>query len=101
QPNSPHRILHPLKDDLAVHMVEQQDGTLQALTETGAFHIETLHLNRRQLVAYRCERRHLEAARQTQSLLLERLQELEEQLKVLTAQMRLLERGDPGNMGGI
>ena len=30
-----------------MHMVEQEDGTLQALSETGAFHIERLHLNRR------------------------------------------------------
>jgi 5-methylcytosine-specific restriction endonuclease McrA len=46
QPTSLHRILHPLRDDLAAHMVEQEDGTLQALSETGAFHIERLHLNR-------------------------------------------------------
>src|SRR5262245_52364895 len=45
QPNAPHRILHPLRDDLAAHIVEQEDGTLQARSETGAFHIETLHLN--------------------------------------------------------
>src|SRR5438874_1066952 len=28
QPNSPQRILHPLREDLAVHLVEREDGTL-------------------------------------------------------------------------
>lgn len=95
QPNSPHRILHPLRDAIAAHMVEQEDGTLYALTETGAFHIERLHLNRRQLVAYRCERRLLAAARQTQARLFERLQQLEEQVRTLTAQVEQFDHGDP------
>src|SRR5437870_9904120 len=50
QPNSPRRILHPLRDEMARHMVEKEDGTLEALSATGTFHIERLHLNRRQLV---------------------------------------------------
>jgi hypothetical protein len=73
----------------------------QGLSETGAFHIETLHLNHRQLVAYRCERRRLEAARQTQDRLIERLQELEVQVKTLTAQVQQLERGDPEKTGAF
>jgi len=99
QPSSPHRILHPLRDDLATHLVEQDDGTLHALSETGTFHIETLHLNRLQLVAYRCERRRLEAAQQTRGRLLERLQNLEEQLKSLTAQLQQIERATPETRG--
>src|SRR5438477_10335087 len=59
QPDSPNRILHPSHDESAAHFVKQEDGTLRALTETGLFHIERLHLNRRQLVAYRLERRRL------------------------------------------
>lgn len=94
QPTSPHRILHPLQDDLAAHLVEQEDGMLQALNETGAFHIERLHLNRPQLVSYRGERRLLEAARQSQARLLERLQQLEEQVKTLTTQLQQFDRGD-------
>ena len=46
QPDSPRRILHPLRDATAPHLVEEEDGTVRALTETGAFHIERLHLNR-------------------------------------------------------
>lgn len=98
QHNSPYRILHPLRDDMAAHIVEQQDGTLQALSDTGAFHIiERLHLNRWQLVAYRCERRLLEAASQTRARLLKRLQQLEEQVQTLTAQLADLERGEVEN----
>ncbi len=78
---------------MAAHVVEQFDGTLRALSETGAFHIERLHLNRRQLVAYRCERRLLEVARQTRARLLQRLQQLEVQVQSLTAQLEKLERG--------
>jgi hypothetical protein len=79
---------------MAAHMVEQEDGTLLALTETGDFHIERLHLNRRQLVAYRRERRLLSAARQIQTRLFERLQQLEDQVQTLTSQLEQIDRGD-------
>jgi|SRR5579884_401454 len=94
QPTSSRRILHPLKDDLAEHLIEQEDGTLRPLSETGAFHIEKLHLNRPQLIEYRCDRRRLEAARQAQTRLLERLQRLEEQVTSLATQLEQLDRGD-------
>jgi hypothetical protein len=94
-PDSARRVLHPLRDDPAVHMAEQDDGTLQALSETGAFHIERLHLNRRQLVAYRHERRLVDAAHQTQARLIERLQQLEQEVETLTARLQRLERGEP------
>jgi hypothetical protein len=97
QPGSPRRVLHPLRDEVATHLVEQEDGTLRALSETGTFHIERLHLNRRPLVAYRSERRLLQAARQSQARLLERLQQLEEQVQTLTAQVERFERGDPNS----
>jgi hypothetical protein len=95
QPASSRRILHPLNEDLAAHLTEQEDGTLQALSETGAFHIERLHLNRPQLIAYSYERRQLESARQSQARLLERLQQLEEQAQNLIALFEQLDRGNP------
>jgi HNH endonuclease len=94
QPGSPQRILHPVRDEVAAHLIEDADGMLRALTETGAFHIDTLHLNRAQLVAYRLERRLLEVARQNQDQLLERLRRLEEEVQSLTAQLAQLERED-------
>jgi HNH endonuclease len=92
QPNSPRRILHPFRDDIAAHVIDQEDGTLKGLSEKGAFHIERLHLNRPQLVSYRRERRLLEIARQTQASLLERLRHLEEQVRILTAQAEQFDR---------
>jgi hypothetical protein len=47
--DSPRRLLHPLRDDLNLHFHQEDDGGLTALTETGKFHIEVLHLNRPQL----------------------------------------------------
>jgi len=94
QPDSSQRILHPLRDAIDTHMVEQEDGTLRAFSETGSFHIERLHLNRPQLVEYRCERRLLEAARRTRARLLKSLKELEEQVRTLTADLERLAGGE-------
>lgn len=52
-PNGVERILHPLNDDLTLHYFEDNEGVLQPLTETGAFHIQKLQLNRQPLVRYR------------------------------------------------
>ena len=93
QPESIQRILHPLNDDLTAHLVEQNDGTLTALTETGAFHIARMNLNRPQLVAYRIERRLYEAARRERNNLLRRLSQLEAEVKSLTNSLERLDRG--------
>jgi len=95
QPDSPLRILHPLRDEPTAHWIEQEDETFLARSETGAFHIERPHLTRRPLVAYRRERRLLEMARQTQARLLERLQQLEEQVQALIARLEQHEGGEP------
>lgn len=94
QPASLHRILHPLRDNLAAHLIEEEDGKLKALTETGRFHLNRLHLNRRPLVDYRYEQRRLQAARLVQAHLLERLQEIEEQVRALIAELNELQRGE-------
>jgi hypothetical protein len=95
QPDSPLRILHPLREEPASHWTEQDDGTLLPQSESGAFHIERLHLNRGPLAAYRQERRRLDLARQTQARLLERLQRLEEQVQTLIARLERHEGGEP------
>lgn len=81
QPDSPQRILHPLQDDLAEHIVEQEDGALVGLTETGTFHIECLRLNRASLVAHRLRERQIAAERAEQHALYQRLQDLEQRLR--------------------
>jgi hypothetical protein len=47
------RLLHPQRDDLSLHLREEADGRLIALTETAGFHLTRLRLNRQQLVALR------------------------------------------------
>lgn len=50
------RLLHPLQDDLLTHLQEDGAGRLVPLTETGAFHLKRLKLNRPQLIAVRLNR---------------------------------------------
>ena len=51
------RVLHPLKDDLASHVrLDDRTGRLEALSETGRFHIALLHLNRPPLIVYRMQK---------------------------------------------
>ncbi len=50
---TPRRLLHPRHDELQQHWREEKDGWLTALSETGAFHIERLELNRPRLRALR------------------------------------------------
>jgi hypothetical protein len=83
-------------DDWTQHVAERQDGSLLAVSETGAFHIERLHLNRQPLVAYRHERRLLEESRLCQVRLLEGLRQLEDQVQALTTQLEQL-MGDPNH----
>lgn len=59
-PATVRRLLHPRRDNFHEHVSEAEDGRLIALSPTGAFHIQQLHLNRPQLLAWR-HRRHLRA----------------------------------------
>jgi hypothetical protein len=76
QPDAAERILHPRRDAFWQHITEGEDGTLRALTPTGAFHIEQLRLNRPTLIAHRLVERHLQAERQELLALRRRLDEL-------------------------
>jgi hypothetical protein len=93
EPDSTRRLLHPLRDSPELHFHEDADGLLRPLTETGAFHIERLRLNRPQLVEYRRERRLWEAARQTQSQLTQLLSDLNERVRRIIAELESLESG--------
>ena len=55
--NNQRRLLHPLKDKLEEHLIEDEDGLLIALSDPGAFHIQKLRLNRPQLRSARVTRR--------------------------------------------
>jgi hypothetical protein len=54
-------VLHPLRDNLTLHIRLLPDGLLQDLTPEGKLHIEALHLNRFPLVERRRIRRLIEA----------------------------------------
>lgn len=58
------RLLHPQRDDLATHLRAEVDGRLSPLTETAAFYIERLRLNRPPLVALRRSRQEQAQLRQ-------------------------------------
>jgi len=51
------RLLNPLRDNIAEHLREQDDGMLLALTNRGTNHLRVLHLNRPELIAYRVRKR--------------------------------------------
>ncbi|MCP4424320.1 MAG: HNH endonuclease [Chloroflexi bacterium] len=51
-PDSFH-ILHPEKDDIALHLQVTSSGRVEGLTPRGWFHINRLQLNRPQLIVWR------------------------------------------------
>ena len=95
------RLLHPLRDVLADHIREEADGHLFALTETGAFHVERLRLNRPPLIAQRQARTEqiglrlqVNELRIAQAKLQKQLAARDEQIKEIVAQLnRLLDQG--------
>jgi hypothetical protein len=94
QPESRARLLHPERDDIVAHLAEGEDGLLHPLTESGAFHITRLRLNRPQLVTFRLQKNRREAASAYQERLLERLRILEQKVKTLTTQLENFDRAD-------
>ena len=82
------RVLHPVFDDLTAHVSEnEQTGRVDALSETGRFHIALLRLNRPQLIEHRLVHRIQTLLREKQ-LLLER--QNEELRKTIEAQERYI-----------
>lgn len=92
QPASRHRVLHPERDERARHLSEGDDGMLRPLTDTGAFHIERLRLNRDQLVAFRMERKRREVARASRQRILERLHGLASEVRRLANELERIGR---------
>lgn len=80
QAESEERLLHPLHDNVAVHLAENENGTLTGLTQTGRFHIQRLRLNRPPLVAHRHWNLRQDDARRRQAQLDERLRDVESRL---------------------
>ncbi len=86
------RILHPLLDDISVHISPNNEtGLLVALTITGAFHIKLLHLNRPQLIEHRLTQQLYIFLRQQVQILERQVADLEEAVKVKEQYIRFLE----------
>ena len=65
-----HIVLHPLRDSFEMHCrLNHSTGLLEALTETGRFHILLLHLNLPALVSCRLRRRSRELLETTLKIL--------------------------------
>ena len=87
QPGSIERILNPLTHDVAAHLYEDENGSLQPLTETGAFHAQRLQLNRPQLIASRQHRQRAEADAATLHLVHQNTSLLTEQVQIMQAEI--------------
>ena len=87
QPGSARRILHPLRDALSEHYALTGEDMLHPLTETGAFHMQRLRLNRSELVSHRREKRVFDEDRATQQATLNRLLLLEQRIETLQSQV--------------
>lgn len=98
-PTPVQRLLHPDRDDLALHLREEADCGFTAISPTGVFHLYRLRLNRPPLLALRRARQEgvrlrqaLEAAHAEQAQLRDRIGTLERDLQDIVIQLtRLME----------
>ena len=74
------RLLHPLEDNLTLHLREQQDSQLIGETPEGTFYIQRLRLNRPQLIEHR-RRKHADEKRQNEiKVLRQQIHNLQQEL---------------------
>jgi hypothetical protein len=85
-------LLHPLRDNLASHLVEREDGHLDGRTPEGAYFIERLRLNRPLLVSYRLGQRSQINLRAEVVALRQQVSELEQRVARLGSALELAEK---------
>jgi HNH endonuclease len=98
QPELAHgrRILHPLRDPVALHVREiEETGLLEPLSETGRFHITLLQLNRPALVQHRLAHRLVGMLNEQQRFLEEGIAQLRAIIAAQENHIRRLRHG-PG-----
>jgi hypothetical protein len=76
-------LLHPLRQDLQMHIIELEDGHIDGLTPEGTFFVRRLHLNRPQLVTYRLHRRAESKLREEADALRARVSDLQQRISEL------------------
>ncbi len=92
------RILHPLLDDLTLHLRENPHiGALEPLTETGRFHIDLLYLNRPQLIELRLPRKLHGLLTESYTVLRDENEHLRFQIVLLEHYLKELERREKKN----
>ena len=92
-PGAVDRILHPIRDDLPAHYTETDAGMLDALTDTGRFHVARLHLNRPGLVRNRQVRRETQQDRRNRAAVVDTLGRVEDLLKALRTAIESIRAG--------
>lgn len=80
-------LLKPFRDDFSLHLREATNGELEPLSLRGRFHIETLHLNRPQLIEKRLASARLERERRENERILRERDELEAQVALLMKEL--------------
>ena len=82
------RLLHPLRDDLTLHLRQEVDGTLKGVTAAGQRFIKILQLNRPPLVLYRRGKLRIEQSVERDKLLDERLDRIMARIERIEEQTR-------------
>ena len=85
----PHiRLLHPLEDNLTLHIREQQNSQLIGKTSEGTFYILRLRLNRPQLIEHR-RRKHADEKRRNEvEALRQQIYDLQQELVQLNLSLQ-------------
>jgi len=88
------RLLHPRRDDFREHLREKDNGEIIGKTKEGSFLIQRIHLNRPALIAYRLNKHaerqrqnELNAAKEREQALLQRIEELDAALQTVISQI--------------
>lgn len=82
------RLLHPLEDNLTLHLREQQNSQFIGKTPEGRFYIQRLRLNRPQLIEHR-HRKHADQKMQNEiKALRQQIHDLQQELVQLNSSLR-------------
>ena len=85
----PHiRLLHPLEDDLTLHLREQQNSELIGETPEGTFYIQRLRLNRLQLIEHRRRKRANQKTHNEVKALRQQIHDLQQELDQLNSSLQ-------------
>ena len=80
--------MHPLEDNLTLHLLEQHNSQLIGKTPEGRFYIQRLRLNRSQLIEHR-RRKHADQKMQNEiKVLRQQIHDLQQELVQLNSSLQ-------------